>query len=168
VEAFDMVAGEPALTLVPNLAASGALAILFSTALGVWCVTFGSRFRPGGFGIIGLSVGMLLVGAGFGPPLMGLILGGACLWWERRRSREPSPRAVLLAGWWRSLTAFGVLAYLSLVPGLVVLAHLGVTVPETVVPVLSLAAFTGLILSLIAASAADIAANDGRRPNAST
>jgi hypothetical protein len=45
--AFDPLDGEPALTVIPNLAVTGALAVVISMALGVWTV-WGVRHPDGG------------------------------------------------------------------------------------------------------------------------
>lgn len=61
------------MTLVPNLLASGLLTILVSLGLILWSVLFPHR-RGSGPVLLGLSVLLLLVGGGFGPPLLGSIL----------------------------------------------------------------------------------------------
>lgn len=81
--------GEPAMTIVPNLLVAGLLTILFSLATIVWSVLFVQR-KHGGLILILLSIAMLLVGAGFAPPIMGILAGLAGLgihartWWGTR------------------------------------------------------------------------------------
>lgn len=66
--------GEPALTIIPNLLATGILAIIVSTVVIVWAVGFVDR-KHGGSVLALLAVGMFLVGGGFGPPMTGLLAG---------------------------------------------------------------------------------------------
>lgn len=73
-EAFDTLAGEPAMTIVPNLLATGIVAALASSAFLLWSTLFVER-RHGGLALMVVSVVMLLVGAGFGPPLLDMLVG---------------------------------------------------------------------------------------------
>ena len=81
--------GEPAMAIVPNLLVTGLLTIFFSLATIVWSVLFVQR-KHGGLVLILLSITMLLVGAGFAPPIMGILAGVAGLginartWWGTR------------------------------------------------------------------------------------
>ncbi len=68
--------GEPGITIVPNLLVTGLLAIVVSLAVLVWAAFFIQR-RNGGRVLIALSVVMLLVGGGIGPPLIGILAGVA-------------------------------------------------------------------------------------------
>lgn len=68
--------GEPGITLVPNLLVTGLLAILASLAIVVWASLFVQK-KHGGRILIGLSIAMLLVGGGIGPPLIGILAGVA-------------------------------------------------------------------------------------------
>lgn len=74
VRAFDILAGEPAMTVIPNLMVTGVMAVIVALALGIWSVMFIER-RGGGPVLIALSVLLLLVGGGVAPALMGIILG---------------------------------------------------------------------------------------------
>ena len=82
--------GEPGMTIVPNLLASGILTILVSLAV-VVCAAF-VRNKNGGRILLILSVIMLLVGGGFGPPIIGILAGVAGIGigrpsiWSRERS----------------------------------------------------------------------------------
>jgi len=64
----------PAMTIVPNLIATGVLAIIVSLIVLVWAAAFVQR-KNGGLILILLSILMLLVGAGFIPPYAGIIAG---------------------------------------------------------------------------------------------
>lgn len=70
------MAGEPAMTIVPSILVTGILAILFSLIFLVWATMFVQR-KNGGLVLILLSIVMLLVGGGFGPPILGIIIGAA-------------------------------------------------------------------------------------------
>jgi hypothetical protein len=63
-EAFRILAGEPAMTIVPNLLATGIVAIAVSLVFLVWVTVFVQR-RHGGLILVLLSVAMLLLGWGF-------------------------------------------------------------------------------------------------------
>jgi len=159
---FQNVNGEPAMTVVPNLLATGVLAIVVSLAFLIWTVWFAER-RCGGAVIVLLSVVMLLVGGGFGPPLLGIIAGvaatriGAPLtWW----------RAHLSAGRWRWLsrswpyfTGACLAAWLMLFPGLQLLEYFVGPGSVAVVAAVFLAAMGFLLLTVLSGFARDA---DGR------
>jgi hypothetical protein len=123
-ELFAILTGEPAMTIVPNLLATGILAILISLVFLVWALMFVQR-KNGGLVLILLSVVMLIVGGGFGPPILGVILGvaatriGAPLRWWRTHLSSGS-RRFLAKVWPWSLVA-GVIAWLLLLPGTILL-----------------------------------------------
>ncbi len=149
------------MTIVPNLLASGTLAIVFSLIFIVWATRFVQR-QNGGLALILLSIVMFLVGAGFGPPLLGIIVGAAATrinapfaWW----------RAHLLVGVRRMLASlwpwsFGVavIAWLGLLPGLPLLAYaVGANKPigDSLVYTLILCAFGFLLLTIVTGLAHD-------------
>jgi hypothetical protein len=76
--AFTVLAGEPALTVLPIFLLNGILTVIVALALSVWSVFFVQRCG-GGLVLILLSLVLLLTGGGLGPPLIGLILGVAAL-----------------------------------------------------------------------------------------
>ena len=71
---FSSVAGEPAMTIVPNLLVTGILAILVSLIFLVWALKFVQR-KHGGQVMMLLAIIMLLVGGGIFPPIIGLMIG---------------------------------------------------------------------------------------------
>lgn len=84
--------GEPAMSLIPNLFITGLLTTLISLVVIVWAAAYVNR-KHGGRILILLAVGMLLVGGGFGPPLIGILAGWAGTginsplnWWQGRMS----------------------------------------------------------------------------------
>ncbi len=160
VEAFQVLGGEPAMTVVPNLLATGILAILSSLVFLAWAILFARR-RHGGLVMILLSIVMLLFGGGFGPPLVGIVLGIAAirtnaLLASARTERSGGTRRVLAALWpW----AFGidVVAWLLLLPGSVLIAYVfGVNaVPSALLYALIASVFGFLILALVTGFAYD-------------
>lgn len=76
--AFTVLAGEPALPVLPTFLLNGILTVIVALALSVWSVFFVQRCG-GGLVLILLSLVLLLTGGGLGPPLIGLILGVAAL-----------------------------------------------------------------------------------------
>jgi hypothetical protein len=155
-EFFRIEAGEPAMTIVPNLLASGVLTILVSLGFLVWAVGFAHR-RHGGLVVVGLSIVLLLVGGGFGPPLLGVIvgltamrIGASSAWWGMRLS--PATRRALSGSWpWSLAGSNG--AWLMLVPGLPILSYtLGVEHPALVVVLFVIA--VGLLASAIVSGGA--------------
>ncbi len=117
-----------------------------------------------------LSVAMLLVGGGFGPPLLGLILAapasrinGPLTWWRTRL--HPGTRRVLATLWPCSFAA-ALAAWLALFPGTNIAAYyLGVEDVGLVVAVI-LSAFGTLFLSILAGLARDVERQPGARQSA--
>lgn len=119
--------GEPAMTLVGNLAATGILTIVASLAVVAWSL-FALDRRHAGAGLVLLSVAMLVVGGGFGPPILGMLAGmlaGAARASEMRWSRRLAGRGgrLLCALWpglfWLCAVNAGFLVVGSLVVGAV-------------------------------------------------
>ena len=138
------------MTLVPNMAVSGVLAIIAALAVGVWAVWFIQR-PHGGLILIGLSVLLLLVGGGFGPPMVTAIIGVAATRIGKERKKEPGLIAAGLATAWPWLLGAGLIGYLGLVPGMVLVSRATGFDNPYVVYGLMLVSFAGLILALVAA-----------------
>lgn len=167
---FRILTGEPAMTVVPNLLATGILAILISLIFLVWATMF-VHTKHGGLVLILLSVVMLLVGGGFGPPILGVMLGVAATridapltWW---RARLPAGLRRFLAKLWpRSLVA-GVVAWLLVMPGTILLDFFfDVNDSDLVVPLITflvLSAFGLLLLTIFAGFAHDAQRQTGLR-----
>lgn len=156
--AFDILSGEPAMTLIPNLLVSGVLSILISLLFIVWAVFFAQR-RHGGLVLILISLVLLLVGGGFGPPLFGIILGvvatrihAPLIWW---RDHAPAGLRDGLAKLWPWSFGAGVLAWLSMFPGTVLLAHFLGVEDANLVYVIGLGMFGLLFLTVAAGFARD-------------
>jgi hypothetical protein len=150
--AFDVFSGEPAMSLVPNLVVSGVLSALVSVALIVWATRYIERPR-GGLVLIAISLVLLLVGGGFGPPLLGSILGVTAM-----RMGAP-PRWTChpqLARMWPVTLVMAVATWLLLMPGLVLLeASIGIPDPASVVARVLIAAVTMLAIAIASAFAHD-------------
>ena len=73
-EMFADMAGEPAMSLIPNMLVSGFLSVFLSLVFIYWAIKQ-VHHRQYGIGFLVLSFLLLLVGGGFGPPLLGTILG---------------------------------------------------------------------------------------------
>jgi hypothetical protein len=162
-EVFDLLSGEPAMTIVPNLLATGILAIIVSLVFIVWATMFVQR-KNGGLVLMLLAVVMLLVGGGFGPPIFGLIVGAvatrinAPLTWWRTQLSSGSRR--FLAKLWTWSYVAGVIAWLLVLPGTVLLDfYFGVSDLDFIVPVLTVAVlslFGLLLLTVFAGFAHDV------------
>ncbi|TIC79668.1 hypothetical protein E8D34_11815 [Nocardioides sp. GY 10113] len=119
--------GEPGLTVVPDVLVSGVLTLLASAAV-VWWSAGHLDHRYGGRVLAVLSLALLLVGGGVGPPVMGLLaalVAGAANRARRgpaRRAQGPADRA-LAATWptlfWLCLADYALLVVGSLAAGVV-------------------------------------------------
>lgn len=125
---FEVLAGEPAMTIIPNLLVTGILAILFSLMYVVWAIGFAQR-KHGGLVLMMLSVIMLPVGAGIFPPILGMILGviattinAPLTWWRAHLSTNLCHFLETLWPW--SFSAC-LISWLGMFPGIVLLWHLG-------------------------------------------
>jgi hypothetical protein len=148
---FSNVAGEPAMSLVPNMLVSGVLTILVSLAFIAWATRFVQR-RNGALVLILMSIILLLVGGGFGPPVSGIILGIATTRMKPSLHGWPSrlPVGVLtfITRIWPECLSACVLAWLVMLPGSSILAYyFGVDDP-TLTQILILAAFSLLFLTI--------------------
>jgi hypothetical protein len=123
---FHHVAGEPAMTLLPNLLVTGLLTVLFSLAFLVWAIFFVQR-KHGGLVLMLLAVPMLLLGGGLFPPVLGALMGilGTAIdaplsWW---RTHVPVGLWHALGKLWRGSFIVCVIAWLLLSPGLNLLVY---------------------------------------------
>lgn len=124
--AMKIVGGEPAMTVVPNLLVTGILAVLLSLVFLAWA-TMASGRRQYGPVLLLLCIPMLLCGAGFGPPLLGLIIGAAAARAQTVETSQRKPRRGGLRGllgrlWPWSLGAC-LAAWLAMLPGMPLLYH---------------------------------------------
>lgn len=156
---FSILAGEPAMTIVPNLLATGILAVLFSLIFLLWATMFVQR-KNGGLVLILLSILLLLVGGGFGPPILGIILGAAgtkinstWTWW---RAHFPDSLRRFLGKLWSWFLAGSVTAWLMMFPGLILIDHFfGVRDPELLISIVFFSALGSLLLAIFSGFARD-------------
>jgi hypothetical protein len=71
---LTVLAGEPAMTIIPSFLVSGLLTIIAGFIVAVWAAKFVQR-KNGGLMLILLSIMMLLVGGGLFPPVFGVAAG---------------------------------------------------------------------------------------------
>lgn len=150
---FEVVAGEPALTIVPNLLVSGVLTVLLSLAFLAWAAVFVQR-RHSALVLILLSVVLLLVGGGVFPPVLGLIVALVATQIHAPRSgwrgHVPSGVGRVLAAAWPWLFALAVVTWLSLFPGSIILAALwGTESAGNLLPLFMFLAFGSLLLTIV-------------------
>jgi len=114
------------MTIVPNLLVTGILTIAVSVAVIVWSAAFVQR-KHGGLVLLLLCLAMLLVGGGFGPPIIGILAGVAGLginapytWW---RTHLPTRTRRLLATLWPWVFAICAMNGVFLVIGSVILVY---------------------------------------------
>lgn len=122
----NYMGGEPGMTIVPNLFITGLLNLIFSLTVIAWATVFVQR-QNGGWILIGLSILMMLVGGGFGPPIIGILAGVTGLgihapyrWW---RSHLPVPIRHFLAQLWPWVFGVCLINGLFLVIGSVILVY---------------------------------------------
>jgi hypothetical protein len=161
---FRILGGEPAMTVVPNLLVTGILAILVSLIYVVWAVAFVQR-KNGGLILMLLAIIMLPVGGGIFPPILGIIISvvgtriNAPLTWWRAHLSAGSRR--FLAKLWPWSFGAGLIAWLGMFPGTVLLWHFwGVNSPNLVF-VLLLCMFGFLASTVLAGFAYDIQRQTG-------
>ncbi|WP_330181927.1 hypothetical protein OHB26_37230 [Nocardia sp. NBC_01503] len=160
--------GEPALTIIPDLLATGVLATVASAAVALWATLFlDRRFAAAGLAL--LSVLLLLLGGGFGPPVLGLLAALVASGSHRGRHRSHSwvrdrLGRVLAAMWsplfWLCLTDAVFLVLGSVVTGVV----LNLDISAAFVYALFLAVLA-MPIATIAGMAHDIAVGDGQARN---
>jgi hypothetical protein len=157
--------GEPAMSLVPGLRVTGILTIIASLAVLGWALAPVNR-RHWGRGLLLLSGVMLLVGGGFGPPVLGMLASLAAAGaqpprqrWTQRLAGHPGR---LLARLWPVLFWLCVVNAVLLVIGSIVVAGaLDLAVPDLFVYSLFL-----VVVSMPLATLAGIAHDLRRAPDA--
>ena len=156
---FRILGGEPAMSIVPNMLVTGILAIIVSLGFLAWATVFARR-KWAGLTLVGLSLLMLLVGAGFGPPILGVIVGATALkidspltWYRAHLSPSLTHSLAVLWPW-----TFGacLLGWLALTPGLPALAQFIAIDGPTVIPVVFLCALLLLVSTVFTGFAYDI------------
>jgi hypothetical protein len=156
---FQIVGGEPAMSIIPNFLVTGILAIIFSLIFLVWVTMFVQR-KSGGLVLILLSIVMLLVGGGMFPPIMGIIIGvlgtrinAPLTWWRTHLS--VGVQHFLEKVWsWSFVTC--IIGWLLLFPGINILGYFfGVNNPNLTI-VFILFALGSFLLTIVSGFAYDI------------
>jgi hypothetical protein len=152
---FQILNGEPAMTVVPNLLVTGLLAMFVSVGFMIWATMYVHRVRYGGWVLVGVSVLLLLVGGGFGPPLLGVILGLAATRINAPAPQHPAGFRRQLGKVWPWSLGAGVLAWLVVMPGTILMDRfLGIDNAGLIYGI-TFSAFGLLMLALITAAARD-------------
>jgi len=163
-EFFRNLSGEPAMTVIPNLLVTGILATLVSLALLVWSLLFVHR-QNGGWIMIILSVAMLLVGGGIFPPILAILIGAVATRNNTPRSPsiagQPAGFRRFLASLWPWTYSASIIAWLSLLPGIPLLAYFIGVDNTVVILVILFFAFGTLLLNIFASSAYDFQVRSG-------
>lgn len=98
---------EPAMSLVPNLLATGIVSLLLGVVTFVWAVGF-LRRRHAGFVLALLCVALLLTGGGIVPAVIGIVGGVLCMWTPGPALQMVPLRRGIAALWPWSLVVLGV------------------------------------------------------------
>lgn len=153
---YEIVDGEPAITIVPNLFLAGLVTILLSILFIAWIVFFlQSSYQKYNFYILLLfSISLLLSGGGVAPPVIGFIV---CFFIGRLKDSDQNIHKTIYihdktAKLWSFFYVLFVLAFLSLWPGLIILSLFLELSDPLVVYFLVFTAFTSLILALYIAT----------------
>lgn len=75
--ALTLLAGEPAMTLIPSFSVSGIVTVVLGLAVTIWAATR-IQSENGALVLILLSTMMLFVGGGLLPPVFGVMAGIIC------------------------------------------------------------------------------------------
>lgn len=159
-QAFEILDGEPAFTVLPDLLVSGIATVVVAAMVAAWAVA-GMRRKHGSLVLAALSLLLFVVGGGFGPPLLGIILGVGSSRLAAPPLRPTRASRVMARAWPWALGA-GVLGYLGLVPGTLVLHMVWGKPSPALVYGLMVMAFGGVLLALAGArSRYRLATGDG-------
>ena len=155
---FHNVAGEPAMSIVPNLLVTGILTCCVSLMYLLWVTRFVQRKHAGQVLIL-LAISMLLVGGGIFPPVIAIFIGILATRINTRSiEQRTSPTAGLqwfLSKIWPWSFAVCISGWLLLFPGTNILGYFfGVQNPNLTVLLLSFA-LGSLVLTIMAGSTHD-------------
>ncbi len=156
---FRMLAGEPAMTIIPNLLATGMLAIL-TTVIFLMLSTAWLNKKFAGWMMIPVAIAMLLSGAGMSPPILVVILSVATIVMHnptrKIRSRKRTSFHQLRAKLWQGTLILSVICWLAVLPGLPLLDYFSDVNSPLLVLVVTLCAIGTLLLTLNFARARDV------------
>ena len=155
---FRNVAGEPAMTVIPNLLVTGIVAILLSLAMLAWATLFVQR-KHGALVMILIATGMLLAGGGLFPPVLAILVAvvasrlHAPMTWQRAW-RHPRVRQ-RLAGLWPWCFGACVVAWVLMFAGPAVAGYFLGAEGEGLIWVFLLIAFGTLVSTIVTGFARD-------------
>ncbi len=156
-ELYEVLNGEPAMTIIPNYLLTGILAILVSVILIIWVVLFIEK-KHGGLIFIILTLITMLVGGGLaGPVLIGIIVGVAgtkknsqFVWMNEHHSIRNNSSKI-----WKYIYIVSIISWFSLWPGLIILGiFVRITEPLFVYGLILLS-FTSMLLTIFSSFAYD-------------
>lgn len=155
---FEIMAGEPAMTIIPNYLVTGLLAILFS------CGFLFVLVKPGLDGkaiatLFVLLILMLLTGAGFGPPILGLIAVLIALKRDsplRTWSKLPAKLHSVLSALWPWSFGLCLAGWLMLFPGTTLIAYFTGTDNALLMIIPILVAFAFIPITLLLGFSRDV------------
>jgi hypothetical protein len=154
---YEILNGEPAMTIIPNYLLTGILAILTSTILIIWAIGF-IETKHGGLIFILLSFMTMLVGGGLaGPILIGIIVGiaGTRINTQWAWLKDHISTRAFLSKIWIYSYVVSVFSWFSLWPGLIILGiFVNVTEPLIVI-FLTLLSFLSMLLTIFSSFAYD-------------
>jgi hypothetical protein len=153
-----ILSGEPAMSILTDLRATGMITVLVSLLTIVWSFLLLPRERSA-LVQIALYLVLLLFGGGLAPPVMGIILAAVAARGEAILAREkvsPTSRGLSgLARPWRLALVVGVVGYFCLLPGVPLLYRLFHIESAALIAFLALLSFGGLLMALLGAIASD-------------
>lgn len=154
----DNLGGEPAMSLIPNLRTTGVVTVAAALVLIAWSLSSASSdHRHAGAGFVLLSATLLLVGGGFGPPILGMLAGLIAAAAHASRpdvARRLAGTRAVLAGWWPGLFWLcAVNAAFMVVGSLIVGGLLGMAAPDLFVASLFLAVLATPVAALAGTAA---------------
>ena len=158
---YEILSGEPALTIIPNLFLTGILAIIASIVLIIWTIFFIER-KYGPLIFLLLNFIGMLVGIGVaGPILIGIITGlsGTRLNSNFTWFNEHSSARDFLSKIWIYVYFVSVFSWFSLWPGLIILGLFVSVIDPLIVIVLALFSFVSFILTIVSSFAYDSVKN---------
>ena len=155
--AFQSLAGEPAMSLIPNLLISGIMTIFLSSVFIYWSVKY-HQHPIYGVGFMVLSVLLLISGGGFGPPLLGVMLGiFSLISTKKTGTQSVNSRSFKnqLAPYWKPIFLINLGVWIFLCPIFPILCSILHFQDDNLVAFVTPTAFLFLFLSLLVASTQD-------------
>jgi len=155
---FRIQAGEPAMTILPNLLITGILAVFFSLIFLIWTTLFVQR-KNSGLVMILLAIAMLLFGGGIFPPIFCVILGilaarinSSFPWW---RTHIPMKARILLGKLWPISFSVCVVTWLFMLAGINSLDYFLGIQDDNLMYALMISAFGFFFLTMLTGFARD-------------